>query len=70
MTAEPVVVLLPPEVCGCLAHAQRHLDTASRYRWSYYGRYKAEKRKRKHEQKVQKLVAKAARMLARRGGEV
>lgn len=52
---------LPPEVYGCLSVAQRNLNAAAtaggRYRW------RAKERKARHIAKVQKLVAKAARML-------
>lgn len=60
---EPLTVYLPPEVCGCLSLAQRHLKTSKAAR--YY--YRHGDRKRKHEAKVQKLVAKAARLMERRG---
>ena len=53
---------LPPEVCGCLSVAQKHLDAGRALqspRWR--------ERKAKHASKVQKLVSRAARLLARRG---
>jgi len=53
-------VYLPPEVCGCLSVAQRHLDAMkhkSRRRW------RDKQQQAKHLSKVQKLVDKAARIL-------
>lgn len=56
---------LPPEICGVLHHAQRHLDASRAAK--YYPLYKHRDRTRRHAEKVQKLVARAARMMAARG---
>ncbi len=55
----PVTVYLPPEVCGALAHAERHLRLSrpgTRF-------FRNKERARRHAEKVQKLVSRAARML-------
>lgn len=61
MHVNTVVVHLPPEVCGCLSLAQKHLDASRRIpcRWKW------RERKRRHEAKVQKLVARASKLLNR-----
>lgn len=61
--ANTITLYVPPEVAGCLAHAERHLKTGnalSKRRWP------ERERKRKHMEKVQKLVSKAVRLLERR----
>lgn len=54
-----MTVYLPPEVCGALSIAERHLKAAGRRRrgWGWG------ERRQKHMAKVQKLVARAARLL-------
>jgi hypothetical protein len=53
---------LPPEVYGCLSVAQNHLNASKAARYYYRG----EDRKRKHLEKVQRLVSKAAKLLDKR----
>lgn len=57
------IAYLPPEVCGCLSLAQNHIDAARRIGGRQCSIWRKKQRARKHEQKVQKLVNKAARLL-------
>lgn len=57
-----VTVCLPPEACGCISIAQRHLDTAKRH-YRYSRRWRDTVRHRKHMEKVQKLIAKSSRLI-------
>ena len=63
-----ILVYLPPEVCGALSVAQKHVDASRRLYWTNGNNYKRKVRIRRHEEKAQKLVARAARLL--RGKEL
>ena len=56
-----ITVYAPPEVCGALSLAQRHLAAARRK--IYRSGYKNRRRSQKHMSKVQKLVLRAVRLL-------
>jgi hypothetical protein len=61
----PIVVHLPPEVCGALSLAQHYLDASKRGRYYPLGKYNT--RQRRLREKIQKLVARAAKLMANRG---
>lgn len=57
-------ITLPPEVAGCLSLVVHHAGRRAHYQTSRYG---DRRRKRKIAEKIDRLVAKAARYLTGRG---
>jgi hypothetical protein len=58
------VTTLPPEAAGCLSLVARHRGRRAYYPTRYY---RDQKRRRKIQEKIDRLLAKAARYLSGRG---